>query len=370
MDTADCIVIGAGALGLASANALARSGRRVIVLEQHNAIGTGISARSSEVIHAGIYYPTNSLKARACVEGKSRLYRFCEQYAVAHKRIGKLIVATSEDQLPQLHALKVQGDANNAGGLQILTAKDVRKLEPDLECCAAIYSPTTGIFDSHALLLALQGALEDQGGQLALSTRVTNLSFTGHDYLLTMEDGYQLKTPRLVVAAGLHTNKLLSGIDETTLRAIPPLYMAKGSYFTLSGKAPFSHLIYPLPEQGGLGIHLTLDLAGHARFGPDVEWVNAIDYSIDAKRGEKFYRNIRRYWPGLPSGSLHADYAGIRPKLVPKGAPAGDFYIYQKGQASNLQLLAFFGIESPGLTSALYLGELAALAMGKYLSRE
>lgn len=359
-------MIGAGALGLASAYALAHTGRKVFVLEQHGAIGTETSARSSEVIHAGIYYPSNSLKARACIEGKEQLYKFCQEHSVPHERIGKLIVATNKAQLPQLHDLKVQGDANGAGGLRALDAEDARRIEPELECAAAIYSPTTGIIDSHALLLALQEALESKGGQVVLSSKVVQLARIECDYQLTMKDGYKIKTPRLVVAGGLHTNQLLSAINDKSIRAaIPTQYLAKGNYFTLSHKAPFSHLIYPLPDKGGLGVHLTLDMEGRARFGPDVEWVNAISYSVNTKRRGKFYQNIRRYWPDLSDGSLQPDYAGIRPKLVPEGAPAGDFFILQKGQRNHAQLLAFFGIESPGLTSALYLGAQAALAMGK-----
>jgi len=366
MDRADCIVIGAGVLGLASAYALARTGLAVYILEQHGAIGTEISARSSEVIHAGIYYPGNSLKARACIQGKELLYRFCQEHDIPHKRIGKLIVATNKAQLPQLHHLKVQGDANGAGGLRVLDAEDARRIEPELECTAAIYSPTTGIIDSHALLLALQGVLESKGGQIVLSSKVIQLARIGCNYQLTLKEGYKIKTPRLVVAAGLHTSRLLSGINDKSIRtAIPTQYLAKGNYFTLSHKAPFSHLIYPLPEKGGLGVHLTLDMEGRARFGPDVEWVSAINYSVITKHRGKFYRNIRRYWPNLPDDSLQPGYAGIRPKLVPEGAPAGDFFILQKGQRNHAQLMAFFGIESPGLTSALYLGKQAALAMGK-----
>ncbi|MFA0811285.1 NAD(P)/FAD-dependent oxidoreductase [Microbulbifer epialgicus] len=361
MERADTIVVGAGALGLASGYALARTGREVLVLEQHSAIGTEISSRSSEVIHAGIYYPTGSLKARACVEGKAQLYKFCREHAVPYKRIGKLVVANSEDQLPQLKALKTHGDTNGAGALRLLNAREARTFEPKLNCHAALYSPTTGIFDSHALLLALQGALEREGGLVVLSTKVASLKYSGDGYQLTMENGDRLKTSRLAIAGGLHSNQLLSSInDESIRKAVPALYLAKGNYFTLSHKPPFSHLIYPLPEPGGLGIHLTLDMEGYARFGPDVEWVDNIDYSVDSTRKENFYQSIRRYWPDLAKGALQPDYAGIRPKVVPEGAPAGDFKIFHRSESSGPKIIAFFGIESPGLTSCLFLGNRAA----------
>ncbi|WP_299579993.1 NAD(P)/FAD-dependent oxidoreductase [uncultured Microbulbifer sp.] len=361
MEMVESIVIGAGAIGLASAYALATRGHRVLVLEQHTAIGTEISARSSEVIHAGIYYPTNSLKARACVAGKASLYRFCREHGVPHKPIGKLILATDKAQLPQLKALKAQGDANGAGSLMLLNGQETRAMEPELQCHGAIYSPNTGIFDSHSLLLALQGALEALGGQVVPNTKVIALLRGSDNYQLTMEDGYSLGTPHLVVAAGLHSHGLLSNINDVSIRkAVPTQYLAKGNYFSLDHKPPFSHLIYPLPEPGGLGIHLTLDLQGYARFGPDVEWVNAIDYRVDSRRRHKFYRSIQRYWPALPERSLRTDYAGIRPKLAPMGAPPQDFKLFRSGGDGKPQLVAFFGIESPGLTSCLSLGEMAA----------
>ncbi|WP_444883816.1 NAD(P)/FAD-dependent oxidoreductase [Microbulbifer sp. PSTR4-B] len=361
MEQVENIVIGAGAIGLASAYALAIRGQDVLVLEQHTNIGTEISARSSEVIHAGIYYPSRSLKAKACVAGKAKLYRFCREHAVPHKAIGKLILATNEAQLPQLKALKAQGDKNGAGHLQLLSAKEAKVMEPQLQCHSAIYSPTTGIFDSHALLLALQGALEAHGGQVALGTAVKKISRESDHYQLTMRDGYQLGTKNLIVAAGLHSHQLLCKINDKSIRQlVPNQFLAKGSYFSLDHKPPFSHLIYPLPEPGGLGTHLTLDLEGYARFGPDVEWVEKIDYTVDKKRGERFYKSVRLYWPELPAESLKPDYAGIRPKLTAKGGPTQDFKVFHWGESQEPQLVAFFGIESPGLTSCLYLGEMAA----------
>ncbi|WP_444932294.1 NAD(P)/FAD-dependent oxidoreductase [Microbulbifer sp. SSSA002] len=359
MDTVDSVVVGAGILGLACAYQLSRSGREVMVLEQHNAIGTETSARNSEVIHAGLYYPTGSLKARACVAGKSLLYQFCRQYSVPHRRIGKLVVATDKAQLIRLRSLKAQGDANGAGGLRLLSATEARCLEPALRCVGALYSATSGIVDSHSLMLALEGALERKGAEVVLANKVVQIEISTGTYLLIMADGYRLKARNLILATGLHTSALLKTIDSDAVRqAIPNTYFVKGSYFTLSGKVPFSHLIYPLPEVAGLGIHLTLDIHGGARFGPDTEWVDSIDYRVDPGKREKFYRCIRRYWPGATENTLRPGYAGIRPQIVPKGVPAGDFQIYRQTLNNEAQLLAFLGIESPGLTSALYLGKL------------
>ncbi|AWF80001.1 FAD-dependent oxidoreductase [Microbulbifer sp. A4B17] len=366
METLDTVVVGAGILGLACAYQLSLTGRNVMVLEQHSAIGTETSARNSEVIHAGLYYPTGSLKARACVAGKSMLYQFCREYDVPHKKIGKLVVATDKSQLAKLHALKTQGDINNAGGLRLLSATDAQSMEPELRCVSAIHSPTTGIIDSHGLMLALEGALESKGGEVVLETKIARIEVSTGICQLVMADGYRLKTNNLILAAGLHTSLLMQTIDSKAVKKeIPNTYFVKGSYFTQSGKAPFSHLIYPLPEKAGLGIHLTLDLAGGARFGPDVEWVDTINYKVDPGKQQKFYNSIRRYWPGVIENTLQPGYAGIRPKIVSQGAPAGDFQLYHKKFSGKTQLIAFFGIESPGLTSSLYLGKIAAEIIGK-----
>ncbi|WNZ57148.1 NAD(P)/FAD-dependent oxidoreductase [Microbulbifer sp. MKSA007] len=365
MEILDTVIVGAGILGLACAYKLSLSGHKVMVLEQHTAIGTETSARNSEVIHAGLYYPTNSLKARACVSGKSMLYQFCQEYAVPHKQIGKLVVATDKAQLPQLRALKAQGDANNAGGLRLLNVKEALSMEPELQCAGAIYSPTTGIIDSHRLMLALEGAIESKEGEIVLASKVTRIEISAEACQLIMEDGYRLKTRNLILAAGLHTSSLMGTVNsEAIKREIPITYFVKGSYFTQSSKVPFSHLIYPLPESAGLGIHLTLDLAGGARFGPDVEWIKTINYQVDPDKREKFYSSIRRYWPGLESDTLQPGYAGIRPKIVPQGTPAGDFQVYHKKLNNHSRLVAFFGIESPGLTSSLYLGKVVSEIIG------
>ncbi|WP_445360456.1 NAD(P)/FAD-dependent oxidoreductase [Microbulbifer sp. EKSA005] len=358
MEILDTAIVGAGVLGLACAYQLSRAGHKVLVLEQHSAIGTETSARNSEVIHAGLYYPTNSLKARACVKGKSMLYQFCQEYAVPHKQIGKLVVATDKAQLPQLRALEAQGDANNAGGLRLLNTKEALSMEPELQCAGAIYSPTTGIIDSHSLMLALEGATESKGGEVILASKVVRIEISNGTCQLVMKDGYRLTARNLILTAGLHTSSLMSTVNnEVIKREIPTTYFVKGSYFTQSSKVPFSHLIYPLPEGAGLGIHLTLDLAGGARFGPDVEWIKTINYQVDPSKLNTFHDNIRRYWPGISKNTLRPGYAGIRSKIVRKGHPAGDFQIYHKSLSDKSQLVAFFGIESPGLTSSLYLGE-------------
>ncbi|WP_310619533.1 NAD(P)/FAD-dependent oxidoreductase [Flexibacterium corallicola] len=361
METVDTIVVGGGVIGLSCAYALACEGREVMVLEKHDAVGQEISSRNSGVIHAGLYYPAHSLKARACVEGKALLYEFCCEYGVPHKRIGKLVVATSTEQEPQLQALYEQARINHVDDVRMLSAQDVRALEPALSCHAAMLSPSTGIVDTHALLLALQGALEARGGQVVLGETVSALEKTGEAYQLTMVGGYSLRAEHVIVAAGLGGNQLLSTLKkESPSLEVPPLYYAKGNYFSLTGSAPFSHLIYPLPENGGLGVHLTLDMGGQARFGPDVEWVDHVDYTVDPARKNIFYEKIRHYWPELPDNSLHEGFAGIRPKIAPQGARAADFQILGGGHGDHSRLLAFCGVESPGLTASLCLGRMAS----------
>lgn len=358
METIDAIVIGAGVVGLAVARELALAGLEVMVLESGHAIGTGTSSRNSEVIHAGLYYPPGSLKARLCVQGKQMLYAYCAERGVAHRRLGKLIVATSTEQLPQLAAIQTQAAANGVHDLQHLSAAQARAMEPDLHCEAALLSPSTGIVDSHGLMLALQGDLENAGGLLALCSPVRSIGVgqgtASHPLRVSAEDGTELAARTVVNAAGLHAVALAlctEGLDKSLL---PQVAYAKGNYFTLAGKSPFSRLIYPVPEVAGLGVHLTLDLGGQAKFGPDVQWVSdPTDLGVDPRRGEAFYAEVRKYWPGLPDGALQAGYAGIRPKISGPQAPAADFLIQGPRQHGVPGLVNLLGIESPGLTASL-----------------
>ena len=364
MDKVDCIVIGAGVVGLAVARALALQGREVIVLEAAKAIGTGTSSRNSEVIHAGIYYPQGSLKARLCVQGKKMLYDYCVQRGIGHSRCGKLIVATHESQVGQLQGIIAKAAANGVHDLVLLSRDQVHKMEPQLECVAAIYSPSTGIVDSHALMLSLQGDIENSGGFVVLNTAVAHLYAAESAIELIAFDGPQLAASSVVNAAGLNAPQVASRIKGLDAKHVPPTFWAKGNYFTLNGKSPFNRLIYPVPEAAGLGVHLTIDLGGQAKFGPDVQWVNSPDdLLVDSKRGDAFYAEVRKYWPGLKDGSLQAGYAGIRPKLQGPDGPgwaAGDFVIQGETVHGVPGLINLFGIESPGLTSALAIGELVS----------
>ncbi|ADZ71039.1 NAD(P)/FAD-dependent oxidoreductase [Polymorphum gilvum] len=356
MSDVETIVIGAGAVGLACARALALVGQEVMVLERHDLIGSETSARNSEVIHAGIYYPKDSLKARFCVAGREMLYAFCATRGVAHNRIGKLIVATDPGQVATLDEIRNKAAANGVVDLRLLSRDEARALEPALACHAALLSPSTGILDSHGYMLALQGDLEAHGGQVVLETQVTRIAAHpegGYAVTVAADGGYTVSCRNLVVSAGLHASTLMGTLEGYEP---PPTYFAKGNYFRLAGCAPFSRLIYPVPEPGGLGVHLTLDLGGQARFGPDVEWVEAIDYSVDARRSERFYASIRRYWPDLADASLAADYCGIRPKLENSGKTAADFRIDGPAVHGRPGLVVLYGIESPGLTSSLALG--------------
>jgi L-2-hydroxyglutarate oxidase LhgO len=361
METLDCTVIGAGVVGLAIARALALAGREVVVLEAADSIGTGISSRNSEVIHAGLYYAAGSLKSRLCIKGRDLLYAYCADRGVPHRKLGKLVVATDESQLPALTALQSSALANGAGDLPWLSREDALSLEPALSCVAALLSPNSGIIDSHALMLSLLGDLEAAGGMLITNTPV--LSGTpvagGIDLSVGGIDPTRIRTKSLILAAGLDSQRIARSITGMPAAAIPPLYLAKGCYFGLSGKAPFSRLIYPLPEANtaGLGTHITLDMNGRGRFGPDVEWVDTIDYHVSPDRAAPFYAAIRRYWPDLPDGALFPDYAGIRPKLSAPGAPAMDFCIKGARDHGLAGLVALYGIESPGLTASLALAD-------------
>ena len=365
MDSVDTVVLGAGVVGLAVARALALAGHEVLVLESAEAIGTGTSARNSEVIHAGIYYPAGSLKARLCVRGKELLYAYCAARGVAHRRCGKLIVATGEAQHDKLDALAQQAARNGVGDIERLTREQARALEPALECTAALLSPSTGIIDSHALMYALLGDAETHGAQLAVNTpAVAGRVF--HD-AIEIETGGEVPTvlaARSVVnAAGLQAVATASRIEGFPRAHLPTAHLARGSYFQLAGRAPFSRLVYPLPEPGGLGVHLTLDLAGQARFGPDVEWVNVIDYRVHASRADGFYAEIRKYWPALRDGALSPAYAGIRPKISGPDEPAADFMIQGPSEHGVAGLVNLFGIESPGLTASLAIAQVVARSL-------
>ena len=363
MDQIDACVIGAGVVGLAVGRALAMQGLETVVLEAADAIGTATSARNSEVIHAGIYYPAGSLKARLCVAGKARLYAHCEHHGVAHRRCGKLIVASDAAQCDELQRIAAHARANGVDDLRWLSAAEVSAIEPALRAEAALLSPSTGIVDSHGLMLSLQGGLEQHGGALALCSPVLGITSgrDGHVLQVGGDSPMELGARIVVNAAGLWAPGLAArhrGLDAT---CVPEARYAKGSYFSLSGATPFSRLVYPVPEPGGLGVHLTLDLAGQARFGPDVQWItpaspDEIDYRVDPARGEGFYAAIRRYWPGLPDGALQPAYSGVRPKLHRPGqttAPAHDFVIDGPATHGLPGLVNLFGIESPGLTSSL-----------------
>ncbi|MCC7225344.1 MAG: NAD(P)/FAD-dependent oxidoreductase [Burkholderiaceae bacterium] len=352
----DCIVVGAGVVGLAVARALALSGREVMVVEAAEGIGTGTSARNSEVIHAGIYYPAGSLKAKLCVEGRQLLYAYCDARGVAHKRLGKLIVATSDDEIPVLDDIRAKARINGVDDLELLSAAQARALEPALSCTAALLSPSTGIVDSHGLMLAYQGDAESAGAQCVFHTPLQSgrvRDSGGFDLQFGGAEAMALSCNVLVNASGLHAPSLARCIAGIPASSIPPEYLCKGNYFTMQGRAPFSRLIYPTPHHAGLGVHLTLDLGGQAKFGPDVEWIDHEDYTVDPKRCEGFYEAVRTYWPGMPDHALAPGYAGIRPKISGPRDPAADFMISGPATHGVPGLLNLFGIESPGLTSSL-----------------
>ena len=358
MDQIDCVVIGAGVVGLAVARALALQGREVMVLEAAQAIGTGTSSRNSEVIHSGIYYPEGSLKARLCVAGKELLYAYCAARGVGYQRCGKLIVATSDAQVAQLHGMLARAAANGVQDLVLLTRAQARALEPQLECVAALHSPGTGIVDSHALMLALQGDLQAAGGLVVLNTPLAQAQCAQGAITLIAKDGTELQAKSVVNAAGLQAQALARRFAGLAAQFVPPSHYAKGNYFTLTGRSPFSRLIYPVPEAAGLGVHLTIDLGGQAKFGPDVQWVSSPDdLLVDPARGDAFYAQVRKYWPALPDGALIAGYAGIRPKINAPDQPAGDFLIQGPAVHGVAGLVNLFGIESPGLTSSLAIGD-------------
>ena len=358
----ECVVIGAGIVGLAVARALALTGHEVLVLEKERWIGSETSSRNSEVIHAGIYYPKDSLKARYCVAGKEKLYAYCAARGVAHQRLGKLIVACKDEELPVIEGVKAKAAANGVTDLVRLDGAEARAMEPALACVGACLSPSTGIIDSHGLMLAYQADLEASGGMVVLRAPVLEGRVTNRGFALEVggAEPMTLLCRMLVNCGGVHAPALAHRIAGIPAAAVPPAYFCRGVYFTLSGRSPFRHLIYPVPEAAGLGVHLTLDLAGQARFGPDVEWIDDIDYTVDPRRGERFYAAIRTYWPGLGDGALQPGYAGIRPKITPPGAPPADFRVQGPREHGVPGLVNLFGIESPGITASLALAERVA----------
>jgi len=366
----DTLVIGAGVVGLACAAALAREGRNLLLLEAERAIGTGSSSRNSEVAHAGVYYPTGSLKHLACVEGRRALYPFLASRGVRHVKCGKLIVATDgaeEAQLARIHALALK---NGVEGVELITSRAARAMESQLSCVAALWSPETGIIDSHGYMLALQGELEDAGGVVVFGARVERIEILARGFAVytSGRDAARVTCAHLVNSAGLHAQSLAARMEGFPPKRIPPLRLSKGSYFGCAGRPVFSRLIYPAPVEGGLGVHVTLDLAGRMRFGPDVEWLasddpDAIDYAVDARRADAFYAAVRRYWPSLPDGAITPHYSGCRPRITGPGEPAADFRIDGPGAHGVLGLVNLFGIESPGLTSSLALARRVAVEL-------
>ena len=357
MERVDTVVIGAGLVGLAVARALALAGREVVILEAEDAIGTHTSSRNSEVIHAGIYYPQGSLKARACVAGRARLYEYCAARGVPHLRCGKLIVAADAAQLEELEGIRGKAHANGVTDVAPVSLAEVRAMEPEIACVAALHSPATGIVDSHALMLAYLGDAERAGAMLALKSPLERGIVRAEGIELHVAGADPILAARVVNSAGLRAPSVARRIEGYRPGLAPPELYAKGNYYTLSRRPPFSRLIYPVPEPGGLGVHVTLDLGGRARFGPDVEWVERIDYTVDPRRAERFYAAIRRYWPGLPDGALEPGYAGIRPKIAGQGAPAPDFVVQGPREHGVPGLVQLYGIESPGLTASLALAD-------------
>ena len=371
MERIDAVVVGAGVVGLATARALAMAGLEVVILERENAFGTGVSARNSEVIHAGLYYPTGSLKARLCVQGRDRLYAYCEDSGVGHQRCGKLVVATSDAELPRLDAIHRQALANGVNDVRRLDAAQAHALEPEVTCVSALWSPSTGIVDSHGLMTSLLGDAQRYGAHLALTTTLRAAAPVDSGWVLTTTgaESYEIEARYWVNCAGLHATAVAQSTASLPFGLIPQAHFAKGHYFSLSGKSPFKHLVYPMPIDGGLGVHLTLDLAGQARFGPDAQWLpegsdpSKFDYSVDLQRQAAFEQDIRRFWPGLPHGALMPAYTGVRPKIGPSGTTP-DFLILGPQEHGLAGCVHLMGIESPGLTSSLALADEVVQRLG------
>jgi L-2-hydroxyglutarate oxidase LhgO len=353
------LVIGAGVIGLAVARAASLRGHDVTVAEATGGIGNGISSRNSEVIHAGLYYPTDSVRARHCTRGRRMLYEFCASHGVAHRKCGKLVVATDAAELNKVETILAQGQANGVEGLELIGGNAARAMEAELSCIGAVWSPQSGIIDSHGFMLALRGEIEDRGGMIAFATTVERMRFNAPRWQVQCagRDAGIVGFDAVVNAAGLGAQALARRIEGYPAEKVPRLVLAKGNYFGFAGRPVFSRLIYPTPVDGGLGVHVTIDLAGRMRFGPDVEWISQESYTVDPRRAEAFYDRIRAYWPKLPAGSLVPDYCGIRPKLTGPGEPAADFMIAGEPAHGLPRLVTLFGIESPGLTASLSLAE-------------
>ncbi|MEZ5855074.1 MAG: NAD(P)/FAD-dependent oxidoreductase [Hyphomicrobiaceae bacterium] len=363
----ETIVIGAGVVGLAIAREQALRGQDVMVLEQHDIIGSETSSRNSEVIHAGIYYPPGSLRAKLCVEGKKKLYAFCAENGVEHKAITKLLVATGESQVPKLKAIQETAIKNGVTDLQPLTGEQARELEPEVACVAAMLSPSTGIVDSHGLMLALQGHAETMGAQVVLNTTVESIGLAADgNYIVKVagDEAASITAKRLIVSAGLHASKLARTLPWSGNYRPPETYYAVGQYYALDGRSPFGRHIYPMPDGAWLGLHVTVDIGGRCKFGPDIEWIPEIDYSFDESKLEKFLGFIKTYYPGLDPSRLHADYTGIRPKLYREGEPVPDFFLHGPETHGLPGLMLLFGIESPGLTASMALAEMVADRLG------
>lgn len=372
----DAVVVGAGVIGLAVARRLAQLGLETLVLEAEKTIGAHTSSRNSEVIHAGLYYPEGSLKARLCVEGRDLLYAYCAERHVPAQRLGKLIVATDAAQIPKLEALRQRGLKNGVNDLVALSREEARRLEPEVECVAALLSPSTGIVDSHGLMLSFQGDAEAKGAQIVLQTRVTRIARKDGAFEVHTEGGASVSCAMVVNCAGHGAHRIARHIEDYPAGLIPPCFMAKGNYFTVSGRTPFSRLIYPMPVEGGLGVHVTLDLAGRMRLGPDVHWVDELDYTPISGQEEDFRAAVKHYWPGIADREIASSYCGIRPKISGPGETNADFRVDGPDAHGIENLVNCFGIESPGLTASLALANHAvgmlsgALINGAGESRE
>jgi L-2-hydroxyglutarate oxidase LhgO len=353
------LVVGAGVVGLAVARAAALAGHDVTVAEATGGIANGVSSRNSEVIHGGLYYPTDSQRARHCVRGRRMLYEFCASHGVAHRKCGKLVVATNDAELAKVESILIQGVTNGVEGLEMIGANAARAMEEELFCIGAVWSPETGIIDSHGYMRSLWGELEDRGGMIAFETAVERVAYKAPHWQVHFSgrDAGVMAFDAVVNAAGLGAQALARRIEDYPAQKVPRLVLAKGNYFGFTGRPAFSRLIYPTPIDGGLGVHVTLDLASRMRFGPDVEWITQESYTVDPRRAESFYDRIRTYWPAMPAGSLVPDYCGIRPKLTGPGEPAADFMIAGPPAHGLPRLVNLFGIESPGLTSSLSIAE-------------